>query len=260
MDAISVNVEWLFTEAGPRTADRIRAAAAAGFGAVEFWGWRDKDLDAIEAALRETGVRLLTLIVDPPVDLADRSTHERYLEGVRESLAVAERLGSPFLVALSGQAITGVPEAEQRAGVVDALTEASRILESAASDVTLLLEPLNTRVDHPGALVHSTRDGLDIVDAVGSPRLRLLLDVYHALMMGEDLAAEVGPDAALIGHVQVADLPGRHEPGTGEVDWDAALRTVRDLGYAGPFGMEYVPSTDSALSLNRIRKVVARLT
>jgi hydroxypyruvate isomerase len=259
MGLISVNLEWLFTEAGPRTADRIRAAAAAGFTAVEIWGWRDKDLAAIEAALRETGVRLLTLIVDPACDLADRSSHERYLEGVRDSLAVAERLGSPFLVALAGQEIGGVPPAVQRAAVVDALKAASGVLERAGTEVTLLLEPLNTRVDHPGALVHSTRNGLDIVDAVGSPRLRLLLDVYHALMMGEDLAAEVGSDGALIGHVQVADLPGRNEPGTGEVDWDAVLRTVRGLGYSGPFGMEYVPTTGSAVSLDHIRDVVDRL-
>ena len=255
MSTIAVNMEWLFTEAGEHTADRIRAAAAHGLTAVEIWGWRDKDLDSIEAALNETGVTLLSLVVDPQLALTDPANHETYLDGVRDSLAAAQRLGAPNLVVVSGDELPGVDRDRQRAAVVEVLARAVAILEG--SDVTLLLEPLNTRVDHVGTFLSSTREGLDIVAEVGSPQLRLLLDAYHALMMDEDLAVAVGDDIGLVGHVQVADAPGRHEPGTGTIDWAHQFRTLRDLGYTGYWGMEYTPTVGTTESLARIEQLAS---
>ncbi|WP_431277919.1 hydroxypyruvate isomerase family protein [Leifsonia poae] len=250
MRDLAVNLEWLFTEAGDDTASRIRAAAEHGLNAVEIWGWRDKEIAAIEDALSSTGVQLLSLIVDPQLQLTDPATHEEYLAGVRDSLAVAQRLRSPNLVVVSGAERPGVPRQEQHDAVVSVLTRAAALLDG--SDVTLLLEPLNTRVDHPDAFLSSTLEGLEVVREVGSPHLRLLLDAYHALMMDEDLAAVVGPDIDLVGHVQVADIPGRHEPGTGTVDWAHQFAVLRGLGYAGAFGMEYVPTTETRASLTHV--------
>ena len=257
MSSIAANMEWLFAEAGERTADRIRAAAAHGLDAVEMWGWRDKDLDAIEAALTETGITLLSLIVDPQLDLTDPATRPEYLVGVRESLAVAQRLGAPYLVVSAGNERAGVPRSEQRAAVVAVLTAAAAILEG--TDVTLLLENLNTRVDHVGTFLYSVREGLDIVREVGSPQLELLLDAYHALMMEENLAEAIGDDIPLVAHVQVADAPGRHEPGTGILDWPRQLRTLRELGYAGYWGMEYVPTVETVESLRHIEEIAASI-
>jgi hydroxypyruvate isomerase len=257
MTSIAANMEWLFTEAGDGTAERIRAAADHGLTAVEIWGWRDKDLDAIETALHDTGVTLLSLIVDPKLDLTDPSTQVEYLEGVRDSLAVAQRLHAPFLVAVAGDEIDGVDRSTQHRAVVDTLAAAAAMLDG--SDVTILLEPLNTRVDHVGTYLSSTREGLDIVREVGSPHLKLLLDAYHALMMDEDLAEVVGDDIALVGHVQVADAPGRHEPGTGTIDWEQQLGILRDLGYAGWFGMEYTPTTETVASLAVVEQIADRV-
>jgi hydroxypyruvate isomerase len=257
MSTIAANMEWLFTEAGEDTADRIRAAADHGLTAVEMWGWRDKDLDAIEAALTETGVQLLSLIVDPKLDLTDRRNHAHYLEGVSESLAVAQRLGAPYLVAVAGDEIEGVARDVQRAAVVAALTDAAAILDG--TDVTLLLENLNTKVDHVGTFLYSTREGLDIVREVDSTHLKLLLDAYHALMMDENLVIAIGDDIAQIGHVQVADAPGRHEPGTGELDWGHQLGALRDLGYTGFWGMEYTPTIETVASLRHIEELAAQV-
>lgn len=255
MSTIAANMEWLFTEAGDDTAARIRAAAAHGLDAVEIWGWREKDLDAIQAALDETGVTLLSLIVDPQLPIADPATHDAYLVAVRESLAVAQRLGAPNLVVVAQQALPDTPRATQRAAVVSALSRAAAELEG--TTVTLLLEPLNSRIDHVGTFLDSTREGLEIVKEVGSPHLRLLLDAYHALVMDEDLTEAIGDDIALIGHVQVADAPGRHEPGTGTLDWEATLRTLRDLGYTGYWGMEYLPRAETAASLAEVERIAA---
>lgn len=257
MSSIAANLEWLFTEAGDDTASRIRAAAAHGLDAVEIWGWREKDLDAIAAALDDTGVTLQSLIVDPKADLADPATHAGYLDDVRDSLAAAQRLGSPYLVAVSGDEIAGVDRATQHAAIVDVLSAAAAILDG--TGVTILLEPLNTRVDHVGTYLSSTREGLEIVREVGSPSIRLLLDAYHALMMDEDLAEAVGGDIALVGHVQVADAPGRHEPGTGTIDWERQFRTLRDLGYTGRFGMEYTPTTETVASLAAVEEIAERV-
>ncbi|MFF1571112.1 hydroxypyruvate isomerase family protein [Leifsonia sp. NPDC058292] len=257
MSAMSVNLEWLFSEAGDGTAERIRAAAHHGIDAVEMWGWREKDVDAIETALRETGVELVSLTVDPQLALTDPATHPDYLSAVTESLAVARRLGSPNLVVVAGQERADLPRPEQRAALVSVLSAAAALLDG--SGVRLLLEPLNTRVDHVGTFLSSTREGFDIVREVGSPNLLLLLDAYHALMMDEDLTDVIGDDSALIGHVQVADIPGRHQPGTGTVDWAHQFRTLRDLGYPGRFGLEYTPTVETRESLAPVERIVAEL-
>jgi hydroxypyruvate isomerase len=257
MTAISANLEWLFTEATEGIGDRVRAAAAAGVRELEIWGWRSKDIPDLAAALEDTGARLLTLLVDPPLQLTDPATHDEFVQAVGDSRAVAERLASPNLVVVAGDERTDVPRSEQRANIVTALTRGAAELEG--SSVRLLLENLNSRVDHRGTYLSLIREGLDIIKEVGSPHLHLLLDAYHAAIMEEDLTAAIGDDIALIGHVQVADAPGRHEPGTGEIDWSARLRELRRLGYTGSFGMEYVPTTGSAASLAEIIRIVDQI-
>ncbi|WP_308465093.1 hydroxypyruvate isomerase family protein [Rathayibacter soli] len=257
MTSIAANLEWMFTEVGDDTADRIRAAAAHGLTAVEIWGWRDKNLESIESALQETGVRLLSLIVEPKLDITDPATRERYSDGVRESLTVARRLDARFLVTVAGEEIFGASREAQHAAVVSALTTAASILDG--SNVTLLLENLNTKVDHVGTFLHSTREGLDIVREVDSSHLKFLLDAYHALVMEEDLETVIGDDIDLVAHVQVADAPGRHEPGTGGLDWAHELGTLRRLGYRGYFGMEYTPTVDTIASLEPIERIVAEV-
>jgi hydroxypyruvate isomerase len=253
MSAIALNMEWMFTERED-TADRIRAAREHGYDQVEIWGWRAKDIGAVAAALDETGVHILSMIVDPQLQLTDPATHEDHLRAVAESLEVAERLGVPNLVVVAGNDRPGVPRDTQRDALVDVLTRGAALLDG--TSVTLLLENLNGRVDHVGTFLTSVREGLDIIRTVGSPHLRLLLDAYHALVMEEDIVAEVGGDVGLVGHVQVADVPGRHEPGTGTVDWRRQLAGLRDLGYRGSFGMEYLPTVDSGASLRAITAIV----
>lgn len=257
MSLIAANMEWLFTEAGDSISERIHAAAAHGLNAVEMWGWRDKNLDDIRKALDETGITLLSMIVDPQLQLTDPATHDEYLIGVRQSLHVAQHLNAPYLVVVAGQEIPVVDRANQHAAVVSVLSRAAKLLEG--SDVTLLLENLNSRIDHVGTYLDATSEGLAIVREVGSAHLRLLLDAYHALVMGENLVSEIGDDIHLISHVQVAEAPGRHEPGTGAIDWEAQFRILRNLGYTGYWGMEYLPQSDTITSLATVEQIVRRV-
>ena len=125
------------------------------------------------------------------------------------------------------------------------------------ADVDFILEPVNSRVDHPGALTDRTEDAVDIARAMGSDRFGILYDLYHSIVQGEDPATELANAAGFVKYVQLADAPGRHEPGSGDVDWAAQLAVVRASGYDGPIGLEYFPAVESAESTEYIRSVAA---
>jgi hydroxypyruvate isomerase len=248
---LSPCIEWLFAEEHPNFVDRIAAARDAGFEAVEFHLWRDKPLDEVRRALEETGVALTSFVVEPRRSLVDPAQHEEFLQAVRESLDAARRVGCPALVVASGFTRPDVPREEHHAAAVSALRKAADLAEQAG--IMLLLEPLNTRVEHPGMYLESTQEGLDIVAEVGSPNLRLLYDMYHSTVMDEVPADVLGGRFELVGHVQVADTPGRHEPGSGTIDWPAYVETLRTLGYDGAVGLEYKPTGPSLETLARAR-------
>jgi hydroxypyruvate isomerase len=125
------------------------------------------------------------------------------------------------------------------------------------SDVDFVLEPVNSRVDHPGALTDRTEDAVDVARAIGSDRFGILYDLYHSIAQGEDPATELANAAGFVKYVQLADAPGRHEPGSGEVDWPAQLAVLRASGYDGPIGLEYFPAAETTKSVEYIRSVAA---
>jgi len=235
----SACIEWLFAAESPDFAGRIHAAKAAGLDAVEFWRYSNKDVAAIETALRATGLPLSSILCEPIVPLTDVSAHPRFLESVRRSLAMAQRLGAPVIIAQAGDDQAGLSRAEQHAAIVKVLKEAAGLM--AGSGVVLALEPLNDRVDHPGYYLTSTEEGLDIIDEVSRPEVRLLYDIYHAAVMGETIEVLEGRLDRVV-HVHLADAPGRGEPGSGAMDWSDRLDWLDQRGYAGFVGLEYKPT------------------
>ncbi len=248
---LSPCIEWLFKAEHPDFCARIRAARAAGFEAVEFHMWRDKALSDIERTLAEANVALTSFLVEPRVTLTDPAADAATLTAVRDSLPIAQRLKSPALVLASGPTIAGRSRPEQHSAMVAVLKKCAPLAEDAG--VTLLVEPVNTRVDHPGVFLDLTPEGLDMIEEVASPRVRLLYDMYHSTCMGEDPEAVLADRMHLVGHVQVADAPGRHEPGSGAIDWKRYLGVLQAKGYRGAIGMEYRPSGESLQSLQRAR-------
>lgn len=247
----SACIEWLFKDEAPDFADRIRAAKAAGLEAVEFHLWDDKPIEDIRIALAETGVALTSFCVGPRRSLVDPAQHEEFLAAVAATLETAKTLGRPPLVIASGFTREGVSLEEQRAEAVKALRLAAALAEEAG--VVLVLEPLNTIVSHPGMFLSSTTLALDIIEEVGSPHLRLLYDVFHSTVMGEDMEEGLGGRIHLVQHVQFADNPGRNEPGTGDIDWRDTVSKLRALGYDGAIGLEYQPTMPTAQSIASVR-------
>jgi hydroxypyruvate isomerase len=234
----------MFTNGNEDLPSRIRAAHAAGVPGVEFHLWREKPLDAIEQALNDTGVRLRSFCIEPRCSLVDPADHER----------VARRFPGAGMVLASGFTRPGVPEQEQFDAAVAVLRRAADM--AAAAGTVLWLEPVYMLLQGQRMFVDTIARGLDIVEAVDSPGLRLLADVYHAAQTKEDLAAAIGDRMRYIAHVQVADTDGRHEPGTGAIDWPAVMRVLRDKGYAGDIGLEYFPSVDAGASLALTRRAL----
>ena len=252
MMKLSACIEWLFADETDSVPQRVHLAAQAGLQGVEFHQWRNKPLDEIRKALDETGLAITSIIVEPRCSLVNESNHAAFLAAVRESLPAAQRLGCPNLVVASGFCESDRSIEKQRADMTRILGLAAGM--AADAGLTLVLEPLNIRVDHPGMYLNKTRMGLDIVEEVGSEGLRLLYDAYHSAVMDESPAEALAGRMHLVRHVQVADLPGRGAPGTGNIDWQAVLGVLNEGGYTGMLGMEFKlngQSTREALETTR---------
>jgi len=234
--------------------ERVRRISDLGF-AVEIWDWMVKDIDALAA----TGATFSSMTGYVEGCLADEAGGEALLRTAELTLPVAERLGCTRLVVhgtqLDGRGLPVRPvERVTGAMWLTAYRTLSRLAElGERAGVTFCLENLNTRVDHPGVPFARAEDTLALVEAVGRPGVRMMLDLYHA-QIGEGNLIELLQRAGdLIGEVQVADVPGRREPGTGELDYTAIARALDDLGYAGTIGLEAWASGDDEVALERFR-------
>lgn len=232
--------------------DRFRAAADAGFRRVEILFVHELDAAKVESVLRE--LRLELLLFDPrPGDwsrgerglLSLPGREEEFLASVREAIATARRLGTRRLNALAGIPV-GVPRELAERTAVGNLRAAAPLVEKAGME--LLVEAINT-FDMPGYFASTPAIAASLVRAAQSPAVRLQLDQYHAGMMGEDARAALREHFPLVAHVQVADVPGRHEPGTGKQPIAEFLRELDALGYPGSVGLEYKPLADTDAGL-----------
>ncbi|MFL6268701.1 MAG: TIM barrel protein [Actinomycetes bacterium] len=249
---LAVCAEMVFLEL-PIT-ERVRRIADRGFQ-VEIWDWTRKDVDALAAI----GARFSSMTGYVRGALADEDGAEELLASAERSVAVAERLGCPRLnlhgTGLDDQGLPVRPVHEVTGAMWLA---AARTLERVAAlgeraGVTFCLENLNTAVDHPGVPFARAADTLALVEAVGRPGLRMMLDLYHAQIGEGNLIGLVRRAGRLIGEIQVADVPGRCEPGTGEINYPAIAAALEELGYRGTVGLEAWASGNSEQALARFR-------
>jgi len=252
---LSPNIELLFTEAGEHP-DRGRAAAAAGFDAVEMWGTSTVDVDALGKALTETGLSLTSVLAEPRTNFAlPWETLDAFFEGLDRGVEHARQLGCPRIVLGSGVGFPGQKRVQNLARLVEVFSQA--VERTKGSGVKLVLEPVNTRVDHPGALTDRTADAVTVARGVASDSFGILYDMYHSITEGEDPAVELANAGRFVDYVQIADAPGRGEPGSGDVDWAAQLAVLRSSGYTGPIGLEYFPTVPSEESVRHITSIAA---
>ncbi len=240
----SANLSFLFLDRP--FLDRFAAAAACGFKGVEFHFPYAYPADELADAAKRAAVEVV-LFNFPG---GDWSAGERgiaclpervaeFREGVAAAARYAAALACPRVNCLAGRRPVDADEAVLFATLVDNLRFAADAFAPAERQV--LLEPLNSR-DTPGFLVDRTAPALAVLDAADRPNLGLQYDIYHAQVMEGDLARTLEANLPRIGHIQLADNPGRHQPGTGEINFPFLLHRLKALGYAGWIGCEYVPT------------------
>lgn len=234
--------------------ERMKSIAACGFKAVEFWflasgggtvGFSDEGAVALRQACSEYGLVASNMVVNSPdgdiggapVRAADL---ERYLERLEEVIAFCCRAGITSGITCSGNLQTGLSRETMRSNLEEAL---GRAADSAARhNFTLLLEPLNTYVNHAGYYLDSSSEASEIIRGVGSPRLKLLYDIYHMQIMEGNLMDNISRDIDITGHFHAAGVPGRGEVSGGEIAISRVVKHITDLGYDGFFALEYTPS------------------
>jgi len=234
--------------------ERVARIDALGFG-VEIWNWGNKDLDALVA----TGARFTSMTGYLSGNLTDEEDIAQLLHSARQSLVVAQRLNCPSLnlhgTGLDSQGLPVKPVQVVTGAMwmkaAETLTRLAQMGEEA--DKVFTLENLNLPLDHPGTPFAKAGDTLALVEAVNRPGLKMNLDLYHA-QIGEgnliELIRRCGP---AIGEIQVADVPGRKQPGTGEINYRAIARTLDEIGYQGVVAMEGWAAGDSTEALQQFR-------
>lgn len=254
MFTLSSNLEYMFKEAGDKLEDRIAAAAQAGITHVEIFSMEGRDLQAVANALSTHNVTLQSMLVDPRTMLVLRDTHEQFLANVRATAEQAIALGCKHLVCGSGTGAPFLPRAPSLDIVCEAIDKAADIAKE--KGLTLLLEAVNTRVDHPGVFFSNTSDTFYIANKLNRPEVKVLYDLYHSVAENEDVVSTLHTIAGQIGHVQIADFPGRGEPGAGELNWPELLEQIGNTGYCGPIGVECYPTKTSTVeALSYIRSI-----
>ena len=230
-------------------ADILRQIAALGYDAAETYDWKKLDIPSVRAAMEETGVELLSFCTTE-FRLTDPSYRKAWVEGLRESAEAAHRLGVRRLITQVG-ADTGAPREQQHESIVAGLRAGIPILEEYG--VTVIIEPLNTLVDHKGYFLWSSAEAFSIVREVSHPNVKVLYDIYHQQVMEGNILPSILNNLDCIAHLHGAGHPGRGELQNGENDYKNILRAIDEAGYRGALGLEYRPRLDPIESLRLAR-------
>ncbi|QYJ14997.1 2-oxo-tetronate isomerase [Rubrobacter xylanophilus DSM 9941] len=234
--------------------ERVRRIDDLGF-AVEIWFPQGKDIKALAA----TGATFSSMAGYLHGNIVEREDARTFLKTAEQTLEAAAELGCPRLVVHPAELVEGKAAKPMFQVNGEMWLTALRTLEKLAqlgeqAGVTYCLENLNTIVDHPGVPIARAKDTLALVEAVGSPHVRMMLDLYHAQIGEGNLISLIERADGAIGEVQVADVPGRCEPGTGEIYYPAVARALKRIGYKGTVGLEAYASGDDTEALARFRE------
>jgi hydroxypyruvate isomerase len=253
----SANVSILFKEAP--FLERFGRAAEAGFGTVEFWWMSGEEPGAVERAAKDAGLKVALFNFDAGEMaegdrglVSDPERQGRFRENVPVALEMARSLGCSRLNALVGHELEGMGREERLGLARENVRFAAE--EAEGFGVTVLVEAVNTFENGP-YLLSTTQQAVEFARSVGRENVRIQHDFYHMQRMEGNLVATLREHVGMIGHVQVADSPDRHEPGTGEISYPYVLGELERLGYDGYVGLEYNPTDgDTERSLGWLPK------
>ena len=251
---LSVRVEPLFKKMSLE--QQMTKVADAQYQGFEFGNWRAADPAVITTLAKKLGIECACIVgnknVNPPgMTLTEPRDRPGFLAEIQASCEAAKRFETKRMVVLTGNEVPSMSREAQHQSIVEGLKAAHDIVVPAG--VTMILEPLNTLVDHKGYYLNHTPEAFQIVREVDSPYLKILFDIYHVQIMDGNLIDTIRKNIAAIGHFHVGDVPGRHEPGSGEIDYGNVLKAIQATGFKDFVAMEYNPSEDPMETLRGVR-------
>jgi hydroxypyruvate isomerase len=235
---------------------QFAAAAEAGMQSVELvseqQSWSDADAARYKGLVQSYGMHIDTLLSQTdwtkrPVTMVNPAHRDGFLSDVKDAIAWAKKLDVPQIIVLSGNEQPGMSREQQYASLVEGGKRAAELAQ--AADVKLILENLNSKVDHKGYFLTSAKGALKAAKEVDHPHFRLLFDVYHEYVQNGDPIPAMSEAEPYVAVYHVADAPGRHDPGTGQMKWDDIYKAIGKSGYAGYVTLEYLPEGDQVASL-----------
>lgn len=229
---------------------KVNIVAGYPFQGIEFWSWRDKNITALKEACDDHNLKIVNFSGHRVGNFIDSREHERILSDFRDAMETAETLGAETLMLLTnelgeeGRVVNPYPalsDDEKQRNLIDGL---KLLCAENGRKFHLVLEPLNTVKDHIGYYLSQMDHAAEIIHEVGSPDLKILCDLYHQGMVGDDPYRTISAYAEIIGHIHIADFPGRAEPGTSRGDWREILEHIEASGYKEWVGFEFFPKGD----------------
>ena len=238
--------------------ENLERVAQAGYGHVELVGeferWTEAETDRYLARMKALGLTV-DCTAGMKAGFCDPAGGDAFLAALREFLPKVKRVGCGQIILLSGKRIEGAGPGVQFRASVETLKRAAEILETA--EVTAVIEPID-RIENPPIYLDGVAEGFEMARAVGSARVKVLYDFYHEQREHGNLLEKLEKNVDQVGLVHIADVPGRHEPGTGEIDYGNIYRALGRLGYKGVIGMEFYPTGDVVETLRKAREEAVR--
>jgi hydroxypyruvate isomerase len=245
---------------------RMKKAGQLGFKYVEMWwvvgGSFRGTPDELAKLAEQAGVKITDTVINAPDgsmggNLTDpRQNMDVFLQRAQKTIKYTKQAQIPATIVLTGNRVEGLDDRSMEEAVVERLKPVVEMAEEAG--VTVLLEPLNDKYDHPDHWLTSSDRGAAICRRLGSPRLRMLFDCYHMGVMEGDMVKHIERNIDVIAHFHAAGVPGRHEVFEGETNYPFVLRQIERLGYQGVFGLEYTPTMDDEVSARRSLQFLAK--
>lgn len=266
---LSVRVEPVLR--GLSLPEQLERVAEAGYQGFEFGDWRAQDGGRINAVKRRLNLECVCVVgnrgVNPKgMGLCDPAEREGFLAEIAASIEAAKRFETSMLVVLTGYYVPRLSRDQQKASIVEGLKRGAEVASRAG--VTLIVEPINTLApveplnptgdNHADYFLDTTGEAVEIIRRVDSPFVKILYDLYHAQIMEGNLTETIRRHIGHFAHIHVADVPGRHEPGTGEINFRHVFGAIAATGYGGYIGMEYVPSGDGMASLAAAKEIATQ--
>ena len=253
MPKLSVCVEMFWPQLP--LAERVPLVARLGYSAFEFWSWDDKDIPAIHRAQQETGLAVAALCHVPGQRLIKRAAEAELVEGMVRTAQVAKTLQCATVIVTTGNTLDDETYEMSRRRVVRHLRAIGKV--AADEGLTLVLEPLNTLVNHHGYWLTKMAEAADIVAEVDSPAVKILMDMYHQQIQEGNIIGNLTAYIDRIGHFHAAGVPGRNELVGGELDYGSIFKAIDATGYTGYVGLEYQPRLAEEDSLQQARRLLA---